>query len=54
VNYISHANGQTLDVEGDEEEEGEEEEEWVEEEEVEEESDEVRDLLSTHSDWLRM
>jgi hypothetical protein len=42
------------DVEGDEEEEGEEEEEWVEEEEVEEEPDVVRDLLSTHSVWLRM
>ena len=41
------------DVEGDEE-EGEEEEEWVEEEEVEEESDSVRDLLSTHSVWVRM
>jgi hypothetical protein len=41
------------DVEGDEEEEGEEEEEWIEEE-VEEEPDTVRDLLSTHSVWLRM
>jgi len=50
------------DVEGDEE-EGEEEEEWLEEEEVEEEEveteeteeepDEVRELLSTHSVWLR-
>ena len=40
--------------EGDEEEEGEEEEEWVEEEEVDEEPDEVRDLLSTHSVWLKL
>ena len=34
--------------------EGEEEEEWVEQEEVEKEPDAFRDLLSTHSDWLRM
>jgi len=31
-----------------------EEEEWLEEEEVEEDSETVRDLLSTHSAWLRM
>jgi len=45
---------EVVDEEEDVEGEGVEEEEWLEEEEVEEEPDGVRDLLFTHSDWLRM